>query len=78
MNLHSEAAGLRISEGCNSRWADVDLAGARLHVEDSKTDAGRRIVDVQPLLLDVLKAHRAEVGELIARLVRERGDAQGA
>lgn len=56
-------AGLRISEACELRWRSVDLAGARLHIEQSKTDAGRRVVDVTPLLLDVLKAHRATARE---------------
>ena len=37
----------------------VDLANARLNVAESKTDAGRRTVDVTPWLLDELKAHKA-------------------
>lgn len=53
-------AGLRISEACQLRWRSVDLAGARLHIDASKTDAGRRVVDITPMLLDVLKEHRLQ------------------
>jgi integrase len=52
--------GLRVGELCALRWRAVDLARGRLSVEDSKTDAGRRVVDVSPLLLDELKAHKAK------------------
>src|SRR5215212_8694126 len=37
-------AGLRIGELLALRWRDVDLAGGRLKVVDSKTDAGVRYV----------------------------------
>lgn len=53
-------AGLRVGELCSLRWRDVDLAGGKLAVADSKTDAGRRVVDVTPMLLDELKLHRAD------------------
>jgi integrase len=52
-------AGPRVGELAALRWAEVDLAAGRLKVEDSKTDAGVRVVDVTPLLLDELKLHRA-------------------
>jgi integrase len=52
-------AGLRVSELCALRWRAVDLARGRLSVEDSKTDAGRRTIELSPLLLDELKAHKA-------------------
>jgi integrase len=52
-------AGLRVGEVTALRWRDVDLAGARLRVAESKTDAGVRVVDVSPMLLDELKLHRA-------------------
>jgi integrase len=42
------------------RWRAVDLARGRLSVEDSKTDAGRRTIELSPLLLDELKAHKAK------------------
>lgn len=51
--------GLRVGELCALRWRAVDLARSRLTVEEAKTDAGRRVVDVSPLLLDELKAHKA-------------------
>ena len=41
------------------RWRDVDLAASRLRVEDAKTEAGERTVDLSPMLLDELKLHRA-------------------
>jgi integrase len=53
------AGGLRVSELTHLRWRDAKLASARLHVTDSKTDAGVRVVDVEPDLLDVLKEHKA-------------------
>jgi len=52
-------AGLRVTEACQLRWRDVDLAGGRLWVGDAKTDAGRRHVVLLPALLDELKAWRA-------------------
>jgi integrase len=52
-------AGLRVSEATSLRWAGVDLAGAKLQVVAAKTDAGVRVVDVSPMLLDELKAHKA-------------------
>ena len=52
-------AGPRISETCNARWRDVDLARGKFHVSEAKTDAGERVIDVSPLLLDELKAYKA-------------------
>ena len=52
--------GRRVGELCSLRWRDVDLASGKLAVADSKTDAGRRVVDVTPMLLDELKLHRAD------------------
>jgi integrase len=53
-------AGLRISEATALRWCDLDLAGAKLAVPESKTDEGRdREVELSPALLDDLKLHRA-------------------
>jgi len=51
--------GLRIGEVINLRWRSVDLSRAKLTVEASKTDAGRREIDLSPSLLDELKLHRA-------------------
>ena len=52
-------AGLRVGELCGLRWADVDLASGKLRISDAKTEAGERVVDVSPMLLDGLKLHRA-------------------
>jgi integrase len=51
-------AGLRIGEFLALRWGDVDLAGGWITVRKSKTDAGRRKVKIQPVLRDVLLAHK--------------------
>jgi len=53
-------AGLRVGELTALRWRNVDLAGGKLRVEDSKTDAGVRVVDLSPDLLDDLKVHKAD------------------
>lgn len=53
-------SGLRISELCALRWRDVDLARGKLRVAESKTDAGERLIDLSPLLLDELKVHRVD------------------
>jgi integrase len=39
-------AGLRIGELSALKWRDVDLASGKLHVRQSKTDAGVRVVDL--------------------------------
>jgi integrase len=51
-------AGLRVSEVSALRWRDVDLVGRRINVVASKTDAGRRYVDMLPPLRDALVAHK--------------------
>jgi integrase len=57
-------AGLRASEAAALTWRDVDLAGGRLHVGRSKTDAGVREVDMLPLLRDELTALKAAAGDV--------------
>lgn len=52
-------AGLRVGEATGLRWSNVDLANGRLHVEDAKTDAGRRTIDLSPSLRDELAARKA-------------------
>jgi len=42
------------------RWRSVDLARGKLAIEASKTDAGRRLIDLSPWLLEELKLHRAQ------------------
>jgi integrase len=52
-------AGPRAHELCNLSWRDVDLAGGRIFVGRSKTAAGLREIPMQPVLRDVLAAHKA-------------------
>ena len=54
--------GLRISELLALEWRDVDLAGGRLRVRRSKTDAGVREVALLPVLRDELATHKANAG----------------
>lgn len=51
--------GLRISEALALRWQDVDLAGGRLLVIGTKTDAADRDVPMLPALRDELLSHKA-------------------
>lgn len=51
--------GLRVGEATALRWGHVDLANGRLHVLDSKTEAGRRTVDLSPDLRDEFAALKA-------------------
>jgi len=41
-------AGLRVGELTALRWRDVDLAAGRLRIDDAKTEAGERTVDLSP------------------------------
>lgn len=52
-------AGPRISELCDLRWRDVDLAAGRLRIGRAKTDAGRRDVRLLPALRDELAVLRS-------------------
>ena len=52
-------AGLRVGELLSLTWRDVDLASGRIRVRASKTDAGVRLVDVQPELRDELLSWKA-------------------
>jgi integrase len=51
-------AGLRISEALGLRWRDVNLAGRKMRVAASKTDAGVRVVDLTPTLQELLSEYR--------------------
>lgn len=53
-------AGLRIGELTALRWRDVDLAGNRLTIGVSKTDAGMRQIDLLPVLRNELTAYKAQ------------------
>lgn len=57
-------AGLRVSTLCALRWRAVDLARGTLRIEDDKTDAGKRQIDLSPDLLDELKMHRAKASTI--------------
>ncbi|MDX6641206.1 MAG: integrase [Solirubrobacteraceae bacterium] len=52
-------AGLRIGEALALRWRDVDLAGGRLRIAGSKTEAGVRWVPLMPALRDELAERKA-------------------
>ena len=54
-------AGPRIGELLALRWRDIDLAGGRIRVPDSKTDAGIRDLDLLPVLRDELAAYKARL-----------------
>jgi len=45
----------------NLRWRDLKLATAKLRVEESKTEAGVREIDIAPDLLHELRALKARV-----------------
>lgn len=47
-------AGLRISEALDLRWRDVNLAARKLRVVAGKTDAAARVVDLSPVLQELL------------------------
>jgi integrase len=52
-------SGPRVGELCQLDNRDVVLAKARFHIEDAKTDAGVRTVDIHPRLLEELTAYVA-------------------
>ena len=52
-------AGLRIGEALALAWADVNLARGTITVRASKTDAGRRVVDLPSALREELVEWRA-------------------
>jgi integrase len=54
-------SGLRNTELCRIDVCDVDFAHGYINVEDAKTDAGVRRVDLSPMLLDDLLAWRASL-----------------
>lgn len=53
-------AGPRVTELCQLNVDDVDLVKARFYVDDSKTPAGIRDVDIHPRLLEELTAYAAQ------------------
>lgn len=53
-------AGLRVGELLALKWQDVDLAQGRLNVRAAKTDAGVRLVDIQPELREELAIWKSQ------------------
>jgi integrase len=54
-------AGPRAHELGNLLWRDVDLAGARIFIGRSKTEAGLREIKILPVLRDILATYKAVV-----------------
>lgn len=52
-------AGLRVTELCELDVQHIHLTAGKIHVRESKTDAGIRAVDIRPRLLEELKVYRA-------------------
>lgn len=52
-------AGPRVGELCDLNNEHVNLARARFHITDAKTEAGVRAVDIHPSLIAELTAYRA-------------------
>ncbi len=56
--------GLRVTELCQLRWRAVDVHHERLIIEEAKTEAGKRQVDLTLGVVDELNAWRAERGSI--------------
>jgi integrase len=61
-------AGPRVTELCMLDNRDMDLTKARFFIQDAKTEAGVRDVDIHGRLLSELQLHRAQLG---ARKIEE-------
>jgi len=57
-------AGLRVSELCQLRWRAVDVHHERLIIEQAKTEAGKREVELTLDVIEELLAWRAERGDV--------------
>ena len=57
MTLLGLYTGMRRSELLGITWGDVDLESGFLSVRKSKTDAGRRRIDLSPQTVDMLRVH---------------------
>jgi integrase len=57
-------AGLRVTELCQLRWRAVDVHHERLIIEQAKTEAGKREVDLTLDVIEELLAWRAERGSV--------------
>lgn len=74
-------AGLRIGEALALRWSEVDLAGGRLRLLDSKTAAGVRVIDLVPALREELVGLKLRSGPTDPRefvFATRNGTAQSA
>ncbi len=56
--------GLRVTELCQLRWRAVDVHHERLIIEQAKTEAGKRQVDLTLDVVDELNSWRAQCGEV--------------
>jgi integrase len=54
-------AGLRIGEALSLHWQDVDLARGTIIIRAAKTEAGKRTVNILPVLHDELTDYRARM-----------------
>lgn len=54
-------AGIRIGELTGLRWRDVDLAGNRIFVRESKTGAGARMIELLPALREEFAENKVSV-----------------
>jgi integrase len=72
--------GLRVGEALALRWRDVDLVRATMLVRAAKTDAGKRAVNVLPVLHGELASYRSQLAVLDDDLVfcTSTGRAHGA
>lgn len=52
--------GIRIGEALALRWRDVDLGKGELYVAESKTEKGRRRVDLSPAVREMLTLWKAD------------------
>jgi integrase len=57
-------AGLRIGELLDLCWGDVELARGTITVREAKTDAGRRTINILPVLRDELLRYRAALADV--------------
>ena len=72
-------AGLRIGEALELHWRDVNIPRGTLTVTRSKTEAGRRVVDLTPALRDELalwrdKSKHGNPNDLVFPTLRGRVD----
>lgn len=61
-------AGLRVTELCELRWRSVDIHHERLLIEQAKTDAGQREVDLTLDVIEELRLARGTGGRQARRL----------